>query len=180
MPVAHCPICDVFVYPIILCSMTGSPLCSPCQPGSFNNNTGGDTCTSCSPGVFVCVWSHKSQLFTLRSSYEMIRLLLFFNEMNQNWFPFFSAAHRIFFFTSEFHFLFAVYARYFLQVGFPGTRPWVAIFWCFLWLLLLTWESVGNFGKQPALKSHAFIPCLTFPAQLHRHTRHSSMVPDLI
>lgn len=37
----------------LLYSFTGSPLCNPCPPGSFNNNTGGDSCTSCSPGVFI-------------------------------------------------------------------------------------------------------------------------------
>ncbi len=44
---------QVLVYFTLLCSFTGSPLCHPCPPGSFNNNTGGDSCTSCSPGVFI-------------------------------------------------------------------------------------------------------------------------------
>lgn len=53
MLLAHCPICDVLVYFMLLYSSTGSLLCNPCPPGSFNNNTGADSCTSCSPGVFI-------------------------------------------------------------------------------------------------------------------------------
>lgn len=116
MVLAHRPICVVFVLFLILYSTTGAPLCSACPPGSFNNNTGEVDCTSCSPGVFRC-WLSQISSWLFKAIQKWQSGCIFVIKMNQNWVPLFSAAYRILCFTPKFHFLFTVYARYFLQVG---------------------------------------------------------------
>lgn len=180
MVLTHCPTYGVFVLFLILYSTTGSPLCSACPPGSFNNNTGGVDCTSCSPGVFRC-WLSQNSSWLFKAIQKCQSGCIFVIKMNQNWVPLFSAAYRILCFTPEFHFLFTVYARYFLQVG---STELVMDFSLSVLSIVVVALDVGVSAElwwtPPSLTSHAFIPCLPLPAQLHRHTRPSSAAPDLI
>lgn len=123
---------------------------------------------------FVWVFVLRNQLLIFQSFYKSFLLI----EYNQNWVPFFFAAYRILCFTPEFHFLFTVYARYFLQVGFTELPVDLKAVRVFFYCCCRFGRGSQYFGERPT--SHASIPCLPSPAQIHRHTRPNPAGPDSI